>query len=82
MVNGVRGTLALGLFYHGKAQFGDGASADADAEKALATGFGRNAQTLEQLMGVRVAKEEEIEGLDIGEHGNEADPNFTPVGGK
>jgi hypothetical protein len=58
LVNGVRGTLALGLFYHGKAQFGDGASANTIA--TLDTGFGRSAQTLEQLMGVRVAKKEEI----------------------
>jgi Amt family ammonium transporter len=104
LVNGVWGTLALGLFYHGKAQFGDGAVANTIA--ALDTGLGRGAQTLEQLkgilavgaftfvisfivwfilkalMGIRVTKEEEIEGLDIGEHGNEAYPNFQPVGGK
>jgi Amt family ammonium transporter len=28
-------------------------------------------------MGIRVSREEEIEGLDIGEHGNEAYPDFT-----
>ena len=28
-------------------------------------------------MGVRVTAEEEIEGLDIGEHGNEAYPDFA-----
>jgi Amt family ammonium transporter len=27
-------------------------------------------------MGIRVSKEEEIEGLDVGEHGNEAYPDF------
>lgn len=31
------------------------------------------------VMGVRVSKEEEIEGLDIGEHGNEAYPDFSPA---
>jgi ammonium transporter, Amt family len=29
--------------------------------------------------GIRVSAEEEIEGLDIGEHGNEAYPDFTPA---
>jgi ammonium transporter, Amt family len=31
------------------------------------------------IMGVRVSAEEETEGLDIGEHGNEAYPDFTPA---
>ena len=30
-------------------------------------------------MGVRVDAEEEIEGLDIGEHGTEAYPDFSPA---
>jgi Amt family ammonium transporter len=30
-------------------------------------------------MGLRVSAEEEMEGLDIGEHGNEAYPDFTPA---
>ena len=28
-------------------------------------------------MGVRVSEEEELEGLDIGEHGNRAYPDFV-----
>jgi Amt family ammonium transporter len=32
---------------------------------------------LKVSVGVRVSAEEESEGLDIGEHGNEAYPNFT-----
>lgn len=32
---------------------------------------------LKAVIGIRVSEEEEIEGLDIGEHGNEAYPNFT-----
>jgi Amt family ammonium transporter len=99
LVNGIWGTLALGLFYHGKAQFGDAAIATTVA--ALDTGLTRGAQFAVQLkgvlyvgvftfvaslivwyiikaiMGVRVSKEEEIEGLDIGEHGNEAYPDFV-----
>jgi Amt family ammonium transporter len=99
LVNGVWGTLALGLFYHGKAQYGDGAIANTVA--ALDTGLTRGAQFMVQLKGVvmvgafvflvslvlwyvikavfgiRVSAEEETEGLDIGEHGNEAYPDFT-----
>lgn len=104
LVNGVWGTLALGLFYHGKAQFGDGAIANTVA--ALDTGLTRGAQFVVQLkgvamvgaftfilslivwfiikmiFGVRVTKEEEMEGLDIGEHGNEAYPNFQSMAEK
>ena len=100
LLNGVFGTIALGLFYNGKADYGDGAIANTVA--ALDTGLTRWAQTMVQLKGVglvalwvfpvsllvwyvlkalggiRVTAEEEIEGLDIGEHGNEAYPNFAP----
>jgi Amt family ammonium transporter len=101
LMNGVWGTLALGLFYNGKAQHGDGAIANTVA--ALDTGLTWQAQTLQQIKGIvlvgvftlvvslavwyaikmafggiRVSPEEEIEGLDIGEHGNEAYPNFQP----
>jgi Amt family ammonium transporter len=95
LVNGIWGTLALGLFY------------DTDVATniaALATGLTRSAQTLVQLKGVlavgafafplslvfwvaikaiagiRVSAEEEIEGLDIGEHGNHAYPDFATHG--
>lgn len=104
LVNGVWGTLALGLFFHGKAQYGDGAIANTVA--ALDTGLTKGAQFLVQLkgvimvgaftfilslvvwyiikavLGVRVSAEEETEGLDIGEHGNEAYPNFQIAGEK
>ncbi len=33
---------------------------------------------LKQTVGIRVAREEEIAGLDIGEHGNRAYPDFVP----
>lgn len=99
LVNGVWGTLALGLFY------------DAEIAKTIAalppTGLAegqvwtRMDQTMVQLkgiacvggftvvassilwivikviMGLRVKPEEEIEGLDIGEHGNRAYPDFV-----
>ncbi|MEO7297249.1 MAG: ammonium transporter [Verrucomicrobiota bacterium] len=101
LVNGIWGTLALGLFYHGKAQYGDGAIANTVA--ALDTGLTRGAQFVQQLkgvvlvggftfivslivwyilkaaLGIRVSPEEETEGLDIGEHGNQAYPNFQAV---
>ncbi|MEO7597700.1 MAG: ammonium transporter [Opitutus sp.] len=92
LVNGIFGTLALGLFYDNTV---------ATNVAALATGLSRGAQTMVQLkgilcvgayvfivslvlwfilkvvMGIRVSAEEETEGLDIGEHGNEAYPNFS-----
>jgi Amt family ammonium transporter len=96
LVNGVWGTLALGLFY------------DTDIATnvaALATGLSRWAQVMVQLkgivtvgvfafgislvfwyaiklaMGVRVTAEEEFEGLDIGEHGMTAYPDFATHAG-
>jgi len=35
---------------------------------------------LKAVMGIRVSPEEELTGLDIGEHGNEAYPNFVKTG--
>lgn len=92
LVNGVWGTLALGLFY----------SKDiATSVAALDTGLSPIAQFIQQLkgvllvggvvfglslalwfvikliMGLRVSEEEEEEGLDVGEHGNVAYPDFT-----
>jgi len=92
LVNGIWGTLALGLFYNKEV---------ATNVAALDTGLSAGAQFLVQLkgvlmvggfvfvaslilwyiikavMGVRVSAEEEHQGLDIGEHGNEAYPDFT-----
>jgi Amt family ammonium transporter len=94
LVNGIWGTLALGLFYD------DGI---ATAVAALATGLSPFAQFMSQLkgviyvgvftfaasavvwyaiklsLGVRVSPEEEEEGLDIGEHGMHA-YDLTPGG--
>ncbi|MBS1104519.1 MAG: amtB 1 [Deltaproteobacteria bacterium] len=92
LVNGIWGTLALGVFYDNDV---------ATNIAALATGLSRGAQFLVQLkgvlyvgafafpfsmlfwyaikltMGVRVSREEEFEGLDVGEHGNQAYPDFA-----
>ena len=91
LLNGVFGTLAVGLFYNDKI---------ATDVAGLATGLTRSAQFMQQLkgvllvgffvvvlsaifwlvikalMGLRVTREEELGGLDIGEHGNEAYPDF------
>jgi Amt family ammonium transporter len=37
-------------------------------------------QALKKTIGIRVSREEEIEGLDIGEHGNFAYPDFATLG--
>lgn len=91
LLNGVWGTLALGLFYDNDI---------ATSVAALATGLTPGAQFVQQLkgvilvgvftvvvttifwlvikalMGLRVTREEEIGGLDVGEHGMEAYPDF------
>jgi ammonium transporter, Amt family len=93
LVNGVWGTLALGLFYNTEI---------AKTIAALDTGLTPGAQFVQQLkgvvlvgavvfslslalwfiikaiFGVRVSADEEKEGLDIGEHGNNAYPDFAP----
>ena len=92
LVNGVWGTLALGLFYDNDV---------ATNIAALATGLSPMAQLMVQLkgvvyvgaftfavsmvvwyaiklvLGVRVSAEEEFEGLDVGEHGMSAYPDFA-----
>jgi Amt family ammonium transporter len=92
LVNGVWGTLALGIFYDDDV---------ATNIAALATGLSRFDQFMVQLkgvlaagafafgaslvfwyavkvaMGIRVSPEEELEGLDLGEHGVAAYPDFA-----
>ena len=97
MVNGVWGTMALGLFADPTVS-----PAAAVAKPGLFLGGGMQ-QLLPQLIGIvsvaafvvavssvswliiravvglRVSPEEEVEGLDMGEHGNVAYPDFHPV---
>ena len=97
LVNGIWGTLALGLFADPTVS-----PAAAVAKPGLLLGGGL-AQLLPQVVGVvalgafvfglsvlswmvikpvagmRVSREEEEEGLDMGEHGNVAYPDFHPV---
>ncbi len=78
LICGIWGTLAVGIF---------GAKAGADQLVYQLTGIGAIGAfccisafiiifALKKTMGIRVSKEEEIEGLDIHEHGMDAYPDF------
>jgi len=101
LVNGIFGTICVGLFAV-KAADGNGMPPSAIAADGLFMGGGM-AQLTPQLIGVvvtaaivlplsliawtllkftlgiRVSAEEEMKGLDIGEHNQEAYPDFTPA---
>ncbi len=97
LVNGVWGTLSLGLFAHpnwtdGKTGPGFGLFNGGGITQLVnqATGvfwvglftlFGGLIvwYVIKAVMGLRVAEEEETEGLDLGEHGQEAYPDFQPA---
>jgi Amt family ammonium transporter len=87
LVNGVFGTLAVGLFAtEGGLFFGGGiAMLLKQVYGVLAFGvmaFGLSMVAwlaLKMTMGVRVSADEENEGLDTGEHGMEAYPGFVPT---
>lgn len=89
--NGIWGTLALGLFYNNDIATTVAALPTGlgmlDQTLVQLKGiavvavyvFAASAivwAILKFTLGIRVSKEEEIEGLDIGEHGNEAYPDF------
>jgi Amt family ammonium transporter len=86
LVNGVFGTLAVGLFAtEGGLFFGGGTSKlVVQLYGVLAIGatvFALSAIAwflLKVTMGIRVSAEEEIEGLDLGEHGIEAYSGLAP----
>jgi ammonium transporter len=77
-VCGIWGTLAVGIF-----SINEEHSFGAQLIGCLAvivTGFVASyiiCLVLKAIMGIRVSAEEETNGLDIGEHGNEAYPDFT-----
>lgn len=83
LVCGIWGTLAVGIFGEGDFSVGTqlvgilAYAAGAFIPAALLFG------ALKYTMGVRVSREEELEGLDLGEHEMEAYPNFivTPADG-
>jgi len=92
LVNGVFGTLAVGLFAQDRVMpgttgdgliFGGGwALLGRQATGVVAVaGFAFGAAMLawtviRVLVGLRVSREEELTGLDVGEHGMEAYPDF------
>jgi Amt family ammonium transporter len=81
LANGIWGTLAVGLFGNLKG----GAQIVSQLKGILSVGVFTflfaliSFVIIKAVMGLRVSAEEEIEGLDIGEHGNEAYPDFTPA---
>ena len=78
LVNGIWGTLAVGLFGNLKG----GAQIVSQLTGIVSIGLFTFAfcfvvfYILKVTLGLRVSAEEESEGLDIGEHGNEAYPDF------
>jgi ammonium transporter, Amt family len=77
-VCGVWGTVAVGIFVEGKSIINQVVGCLAVAITAFVASFVL-AMAIKAIMGIRVGLEEETEGLDIGEHGNEAYPDFTPA---
>ncbi len=81
LVNGIWGTLAVGLF----GKLASGAQIVSQLIGIATIGVFTFAfafvafSVIKAVMGLRVSAEEEIEGLDIGEHGNEAYPDFQPA---
>ena len=91
LVNGIWGTLSVGVFYDkGVAAMAAGVTTETTRFAQLliqlkgVVSVGAFAfilslvfwYVLKALGGIRVSAEEETEGLDIGEHGNEAYPDF------
>ena len=95
LVCGIFGTLAVGLFAQaeftpnttGNGLFFGGGAGLLMAQLAGILGVGVFVfvismifwQILKATIGIRVSAEEEIEGLDVGEHGNIAYPDFVTV---
>jgi Amt family ammonium transporter len=85
LVNGIWGTLAVGLFAAETGLFMGGGFKQVLVQLAGILAFGLLVVTASSLawlalrltIGIRVSAEEEKEGLDIGEHGNEAYPGFA-----
>jgi Amt family ammonium transporter len=93
LVNGIFGTLALGFFYDNDIATSVAALATGNTAMAQTMVQLKGVLLVGVIVfpvslalwylikaifgGIRVSAEEEIEGLDIGEHGNEAYPDFT-----
>ncbi len=77
-VCGVWGTLAVGIFAADKSFLNQLVGTVAVCSTAFIASL-VIFLVVKAAMGVRVDAEEETEGLDIGEHGNEAYPDFSPA---
>ncbi|MBI1982794.1 MAG: ammonium transporter [Acidobacteria bacterium] len=85
LVNGMFGTLAVGVFaVEGGLLYGGGFQklwvqfvGVAAIGALVAVGTAVTWLALKYTIGVRVSEEEELEGLDVGEHGMEAYPGFV-----
>jgi ammonium transporter, Amt family len=73
---GIWGTVAVGIFSAEHSLINQIVGTAAVCATAFVASF-ILASAIKAVMGLRVSTEEEIEGLDIGEHGNEAYPDFT-----
>lgn len=98
LVCGVFGTLCVGLFAQaeympnttGNGLFFGGGAGLLMAQFAAVVGVGAFVFSISLIfwkiisatIGIRVSPEEEIEGLDVGEHGNVAYPDFVAVGAR
>jgi Amt family ammonium transporter len=98
LVCGIFGTVAVGLFAQaeftpnttGNGLLFGGGTGLLMAQLAGVAGVGIFVflasmifwQILKATVGIRVSAEEEIEGLDVGEHGNVAYPDFVSVGAR
>jgi ammonium transporter, Amt family len=88
LVNGVWGTLALGLFHSESGLFTTGQSSQIIAQVIGVVACGIWTALTAAIMfyaikatvGLRVSAEEEIAGLDIEEHGSSAYPDLAPSG--
>jgi ammonium transporter, Amt family len=87
--NGIWGLIAVGLFadgtYNATGLFYGGGFTQLKAQLigaavCIAWSFGLGYvlfKVLDGIMGIRVSAEEELEGLDLGEHGSDAYPDFV-----
>jgi len=87
LVNGVFGTLCVGLFATDGGLFFGGGVSKLTVQLTGVAGVGVATVVLSAMawlllkytIGIRVSASEEIEGLDFGEHGMDAYPSFVPA---
>lgn len=85
LVNGIWGTLAVGLFNTESGLFYGGGTGQLVSQVIGIVSIGAYTAivsailwtAIKAVMGLRVSSEEEYEGLDLSEHGMEAYPDFT-----